>query len=72
MFSETPSRIIVSFDPNSLESIRELLGYCPFEVIGTATGGDLNISIDYGHVVYASIAGLEDLWQNSLERALAK
>ncbi|HUF04725.1 MAG TPA: phosphoribosylformylglycinamidine synthase subunit PurL [Aridibacter sp.] len=72
LFSETPSRIVISYSPeyaDRVASIAEELG-CPFEVIGNVEGDDLNISIDGEEALKAPVAELEKKWQHALERLL--
>jgi phosphoribosylformylglycinamidine synthase len=70
LFSETPSRVVVSFAPENLDRIREVVGNCPFTVIGKVSGDILQVSIDGEQTINAAITGLESVWQNTLENQL--
>ncbi|QQS39927.1 MAG: phosphoribosylformylglycinamidine synthase subunit PurL [Acidobacteriota bacterium] len=72
LFSESPSRIVISFSPenaDSVASVAEEMG-CPFEVIGKVEGDDLKISIDGSEVLNAPVAALEMKWKHALESLL--
>lgn len=70
LFSESPSRIIISFHADKLDEIKELVGDCPFAVIGNITGDSLKISFNGEEVVSAKIGELEKVWKTSLENKL--
>jgi len=69
LFSESPSRILVTFSPDKLEEVENLAKAtdCPFEVIGKVTGEDLRVKVNGEETVEAKIANLQDVWKNSLE-----
>ncbi len=72
LFSESPSRIVISFKWEDLERVSAvaLENDCPFEVIGRVGGEDLKIKLNESEIVSASIAELENAWTNSLENQL--
>lgn len=70
LFSESPSRIVVSFLADKLSEIKEIIGDCPFQVIGKVTGEDLKISVNGAEVVSANIKELQNGWKNWLEKQL--
>ncbi|HSK74292.1 MAG TPA: phosphoribosylformylglycinamidine synthase subunit PurL [Pyrinomonadaceae bacterium] len=72
LFSESPSRIVVSFAPDKLEEIKAIAkeNDCPFEVIGKIGGEDLKISVNGAEVISKPIAELEKIWKTSLENSL--
>ena len=72
LFSESPSRIVISFDRGALESIRQLAAThnARFEVLGEVRGTELQIAVDGRPVVNASVADLESTWRNGLSRSL--
>ncbi len=72
MFSESPSRIIISFDPESLDSIRQICvtHNVPFAVLGEVSGNELKISINSAPTISAAVADLESTWRNALLRSL--
>lgn len=70
LFSETPSRIVISFAPENLERVREIAGECPFEVIGTVDDDVLKISVNGTEIVSTPVSELEGAWEASLESKL--
>jgi len=72
LFSESPSRIVVSFAAENLEKIQTIAQQndCPFEVVGKVGGIDLKFNINDFETVSTSIAELEDVWASSLEKQL--
>jgi phosphoribosylformylglycinamidine synthase len=72
LFSESPSRIIISFPESSrapLQEIAERLN-CPFNVIGLVNGSRLRITHNDQEVVSVDIQQLETAWQSSLSKRL--
>ena len=72
LFSETPSRIIVSFAESSIEAIKEIASrrHCPLTILGEAKGARLRINVHGGNVIDLAVADLESVWQTSLGRKL--
>ena len=70
LFGETPSRIIISFAPENLEKVKEIVGDCPFEIIGKVAGESLKISVNHSAIVNIKIAELETTWKTSLASQL--
>jgi len=72
LFSESPSRIVVSFDPDDEESIRRIAetNAVPFAVIGRVGGDRLTIKAAGQVAVDASVAQLENTWRGGLTRML--
>jgi phosphoribosylformylglycinamidine synthase II len=72
LFSESPSRIIVSFPESSRASLEEIAARlnCPFSVIGKVGGGRLRISHADQEVISIDIQQLETAWRNSLSKRL--
>ena len=72
LFSESPSRIVISFEPAALESIRQIAAAhdVPFEVLGTVSGTQLKIRSNGNSLVNAEVADLESTWRNALYRSL--
>ncbi|HEV8134435.1 MAG TPA: phosphoribosylformylglycinamidine synthase subunit PurL [Pyrinomonadaceae bacterium] len=72
LFSESPSRIVVSFDPDDEESIRRIAetNAVPFAVIGRVGGDRLTIKTADQVAVDASVAQLENTWRGGLTRML--
>jgi len=72
LFSESPSRIIISFDPDDEESIRRIAeaNTAPFAVIGRVGGDRLSIKAAGWVAVDASVAQLENTWRSGLTRML--
>ena len=70
LFSESPSRIVISFAAQNLDLVKTLIGDCPFVVMGTVGSETLEITVDGESIVNAVISDLELLWKNSLEKDL--
>ncbi|MEP6902800.1 MAG: phosphoribosylformylglycinamidine synthase subunit PurL, partial [Actinomycetota bacterium] len=70
LFGETPSRIIITFAAENAERVKEIIGDCPFELIGKVSGADLKIKINDEEKVSVSIKELENIWKNSLKNQL--
>lgn len=72
LFSESPSRIIVSFDRGSLDSIRQICEThdVPFTVLGDVSGTQLKISVNGASTISDEVADLESTWRNALLRSL--
>ena len=72
LFSESPSRIIISFEASSRSAVEEIAGRgnCPFTIIGRTGGDRLRIKTNGEQVVDTSVAQLEAVWRNALSRKL--
>ena len=70
LFSESPSRIVISFSPEKLDKVKQVVGDCPFEAIGMVGNDALRIYIDGAQAVSSSIAELEAKWETSLGEQL--
>lgn len=70
LFSESPSRIVVSFAAAQLDAVRASVGDCPFQVIGKVGGEKFEISIDGSSTLSAQVADLESVWRDSLQNLL--
>jgi len=72
LFSESPSRIVISFDPVDEASIREIASSrnAPLAVVGRVGGADLQINVRGENVVAASVAQLESAWRGGLSNKL--
>ena len=70
LFSESPSRIVVSFAEENLDSVKEIVGECPFQIIGKVSGDSLKIIVNEAESVSAKIDELQNAWKNSLENQL--
>ena len=72
LFSESPSRIIVSFDPVVTDEVRAIANdnNVPFTILGQAGGTELRIAVNGHTAVTASVADLESTWRNALSRSL--
>lgn len=71
LFSESPSRIVISFAPENLERVNMIVGDCPFGIIGKVTDDVLKISVGGLETVSASVAELEAAWESSLENRIS-
>jgi len=72
LFSETPSRIVISFDPSEEKSVREIAerNNAPFTIIGRVGGSGLRIKSNQETIVEASVAKLESTWREGLTNKL--
>jgi phosphoribosylformylglycinamidine synthase len=70
LFGESPSRIVISFAAEKLEKVRDAIGDCPFELIGTVSGTQLRINVDSDLKLTAPVSELEGAWHSSLEQRL--
>lgn len=72
LFSESPSRIVISLDPANTGLVREIaeLHNAPFTVLGRVGGVRLTIAVDGEEVAAADVSELELAWRNALPRGL--
>jgi phosphoribosylformylglycinamidine synthase len=72
LFSESPSRIVVSFDAAARARLEELAAAhdCPFAVIGRVGGKQLRVAINDQLVLARDLAELETVWRTTLGRRL--
>ncbi len=72
LFSESPSRIIISFPEHSLAQIKAMAeqANCPFNVIGKVGGNRLRIRLGNDEVVSTEVGELESVWSSSLSKKL--
>ena len=72
LFSESPSRIVISFEPSALESIRQIAAAhnAPLDVLGTVSETQLTIRFDGNELINVEVADLESTWRNALYRSL--
>ncbi|HET6974013.1 MAG TPA: phosphoribosylformylglycinamidine synthase subunit PurL [Pyrinomonadaceae bacterium] len=72
LFSESPSRIVISFDATETNAIQEIAARsnAPFAIIGRVGGTDLKITVDGTEVVAKNVSELEEVWRTSLSSKL--
>jgi phosphoribosylformylglycinamidine synthase II len=72
LFSETPSRIIISFDESALGDIEEIVAAasCPMTLLGSVGDNRLRIESDGEEVIQVDVAELESAWRSSLRDKL--
>jgi phosphoribosylformylglycinamidine synthase len=72
LFSESPSRIIISFDQAVLGEIEEIVAAagCPLIRLGNVGSDRLRIESDGEEVIQLSVAEMENAWRSSLGRKL--
>jgi phosphoribosylformylglycinamidine synthase len=72
LFSESPSRIIVSFTEAALGQMEEIAAgeNCPLTVLGRTGGDHLSITADGAEVVCLPLPELEAAWRTSLASKL--
>ncbi|MGI8544220.1 MAG: AIR synthase-related protein, partial [Aridibacter sp.] len=70
LFSESPSRILVTFAEEDLEKVKEKIGDCPCSIIGKVTGEVLSIKVNGEEKINAKVSELQQVWKHSLEKQL--
>jgi phosphoribosylformylglycinamidine synthase len=72
LFSETPSRIIVSFDQSNLGDIEEIVAAasCSMTLLGNVGSDRLRVESDGEEVIQLDIAEMENAWRSSLKQKL--
>jgi len=72
LFSESPSRIILSFPRSSVALIEDLASRanCPITILGQVVGDRLRIKIGDEEVISAAVSELESVWRGSLAKKL--
>jgi phosphoribosylformylglycinamidine synthase subunit PurL len=70
LFSESPSRIVISFAAENLNKITEIVGNCPFQLIGKVSGDSLKINVNDEEIISAKINELQNGWKTSLANKL--
>jgi phosphoribosylformylglycinamidine synthase len=73
LFSESPSRIIISFDESALGEMEEITARasCQFTLLGRTGGNGLSIKADGEEVVNLPVSELEAAWRTSLATKLS-
>jgi phosphoribosylformylglycinamidine synthase II len=72
LFSESPSRIVITFDPADAAAVREIAkrNDAPFAVLGRTGGTRLKIDVNGTEAVSAEVFELEAAWRNALSSHL--
>jgi len=72
LFSETPSRIIISFDESALGDIEVIVAEasCPMTLLGNVGSDRLRIETDGEEVIQLDSAEMENAWRSSLKEKL--
>ena len=72
LFSESPSRIIISFPASSHDAIQALAEAknCPFALIGKSGGETLRIAVGSEEAISIRVDELETAWSGSLSKKL--
>jgi phosphoribosylformylglycinamidine synthase subunit PurL len=72
LFSETPSRIVISFAPEKLSEVEAIAAEknCPFQIIGKVTGENLQIKINGSDTGSAKVCEFETAWKTALKNKL--
>ena len=72
LFSESPSRIVVSVDPSNFDVLQTIAerNNCHLTQLGQVTGSRLRITAHQQVVVNQAVTELEKVWQQSLSRQL--
>jgi len=72
LFSETPSRIIISFDQALLGDIEEIVAAagCSMTLLGNVGSDRLRIESDGEEVIQLDVAEMENAWRSALKQKL--
>jgi phosphoribosylformylglycinamidine synthase len=72
LFSESPSRIIVSFNAADTTAVQEMAerNNAPFTILGRVGGTRLTISVNGDEAVSADVSDLEAAWRGALSGKL--
>jgi phosphoribosylformylglycinamidine synthase subunit PurL len=72
LFSESPSRILISFEEAALGQLQEIAAResCPLTIIGRTGGESLRIRADGDEVVSLNLSKIEEGWRTALEKRL--
>ena len=72
LFSESPSRIVISFDPADENAVQEIAArhHAPFAILGRVGGTRLKIAVNGTEAVAAEISDLEAGWRAALSDKL--
>ncbi len=72
LFSESPSRIIISFAASARTEIENIAQRenCPLTMIGVVGGSELQIKVGDETAVSVDVAKLETVWRGSLPKKL--
>ncbi len=72
LFSESPSRIIVTFASSDADALREIAARnsVPFLILGRVGGNRLTIAVNDAEAISANLSELEDTWRTSLSQKL--
>jgi len=72
LFSETPSRIVVSFDQSALGDIEEIVAAasCPMTILGNVGSDRVSIESDGEEVIELDVREMEKTWRSSLAAKL--
>jgi phosphoribosylformylglycinamidine synthase II len=72
LFSESPSRILVSFSPTDTAAIEEIVrsNNVPFAILGRTGGTRLTVSVNGQQTVNADVSKLETAWRTALSDKL--
>jgi phosphoribosylformylglycinamidine synthase len=72
LFSESPSRIVISFDAADENAVREIAerNNAPFAIIGRVGGPRLTINVNGDEAVAMDVSELESTWRNALSEKL--
>jgi phosphoribosylformylglycinamidine synthase len=72
LFSESPSRIIVSFQKSSRAAVEEIAEHenCPFTIVGHVGGDTLQIKLGDEEALAVNVSELENVWRGALSKKL--
>ena len=68
LFSESPSRIVISFDATEQQAVQEIAArnHAPFAILGRVGGTRLTINVNRQPAVAIEVLELEEAWRSAL------
>jgi phosphoribosylformylglycinamidine synthase len=72
LFSESPSRIVTSFDSADADAVREIAerNNAPFTILGRVGGNRLTITVNGNEAIATDVSDLEAAWRTALSGKL--
>ncbi|HWF89188.1 MAG TPA: AIR synthase-related protein, partial [Pyrinomonadaceae bacterium] len=72
LFSESPSRIVISFDAANTNAVQEIAerNNAPFAILGRVGGTRLTIDVNGSEALAMNVSELESVWRHALSEKL--
>jgi phosphoribosylformylglycinamidine synthase subunit PurL len=70
LFSESPSRIVISFDPSDAGAVQDIAkrNDAPFTILGRVGGTRLSVAVNDAEAIASDVSDLETAWRTSLSQ----